>query len=183
MSRVGKKPIQIPAGVEVKIENGTIIVKGPKGSLSKEIPAGILVEQKEKEIVVSPKSINKRNKALWGLMRMLISNMVDGVTKGFEKKLEMEGVGFRANVQGTDLVLEVGFSHDVKIPAPEGLKYVMEKNVIIVSGTDKELVGQTAAVIRRVRPPEPYKGKGIRYQGEIIRRKLGKKAATAGGAG
>jgi large subunit ribosomal protein L6 len=183
MSRVGKKPIQIPAGVEVKIEEGKISAKGPKGFISKEIPAGILVELKEKEIVVSPKSINKRNKALWGLVRMIISNMADGVTKGFEKKLEMEGVGFRANIQGNDLVLEVGFSHDVKVPAPEGIKYSMEKNVIVVSGADKELVGQTAAVIRRVKPPEPYKGKGIRYQGEVIRRKLGKKAATAGGAG
>ncbi|MFA5742536.1 MAG: 50S ribosomal protein L6 [Candidatus Paceibacterota bacterium] len=183
MSRVGKKPIQIPAGVEVKIEDEKINVKGIKGSISKEIPAGILVEQKEKEIIVSPKSINKRNKALWGLMRMIISNMVDGVTKGFDKKLEMEGVGFKANIQGNDLVLEVGFSHNVKVPAPEGIKYSMEKNVIVVSGIDKELVGQTAAVIRRVKPPEPYKGKGIRYQGEIIRRKLGKKAATAGGAG
>ena len=183
MSRVGKKPIQIPAGVEVKIEDGNISAKGPKGSISKEIPAGILVELKEKEITVSPKSINKRNKALWGLVRMIIFNMVDGVTKGFEKKLEMEGVGFRSNVQGNDLVLEVGFSHDVKVPAPEGIKYSMEKNVIVVSGIDKELVGQTAAVIRRVKPPEPYKGKGIRYQGEIIRRKLGKKAAAAGGAG
>ncbi len=183
MSRVGKKPIQIPAGVEVKIEDGKISAKGPKGFISKEIPAGILVELKEKEVVVSPKSINKRNKALWGLVRMIISNMVDGVTKGFEKKLEMEGVGFRSNIQGNDLVLEVGFSHDVKVPAPEGIKYSMEKNVIVVSGIDKELVGQTAAVIRRVKPPEPYKGKGIRYQGEVIRRKLGKKAATAGGAG
>jgi large subunit ribosomal protein L6 len=181
MSRVGKKPIQIPAGVEVKIENGAIVVKGPKGFISKNIPAGILVEQKEKEILVSPKSINKKNKSLWGLMRMIISNMVDGVTKGFEKKLEMEGVGFRANVQGNDLVLEVGFSHDVKLPAPEGIKYSMEKNVIVVSGIDKELVGQTAAVVRRIKKPEPYKGKGIRYQGEIIKRKLGKKAATAGG--
>ena len=183
MSRVGKKPIQIPAGVEVKIEDGKISAKGPKGFISKEIPAGILVELKEKEVVVSPKSINKRNKALWGLVRMIISNMVDGVTKGFEKKLEMEGVGFRSNIQGNDLVLEVGFSHDVKVPAPEGIKYSMEKNVIVVSGIDKELVGQTAAVIRRVKPPEPYKGKGIRYQGEVVRRKLGKKAATAGGAG
>jgi large subunit ribosomal protein L6 len=182
MSRVGKKPIQILPESEVKIENGTISVKGPKGTLSREIPAGILVEMKEKEIIITPVSINKRNKSLWGLMRMLISNMVEGTVKGFDKKLEMEGVGFKANVEGNNLVLEVGFSHDVKIPAPEGIKFAVEKGVIIVSGADKEAVGQIAAIIRRVRPPEPYKGKGIRYQGEIIRRKLGKKAATAGGA-
>lgn len=180
MSRVGKKPIQIPAAVEIKIEQGMIAAKGPKGSLSKKIPEGILVEQKEKEVIVSPKSVNKRNKALWGLMRMIISNMVEGAEKGFEKKLEMQGVGYKANVQGNDLVLEVGFSHDVKLPAPEGISFSMEKNVIVVSGIDKELVGQAAAVIRRVRPPEPYKGKGIRYQGEVIRRKVGKKAAGAG---
>ncbi|MDD4624873.1 MAG: 50S ribosomal protein L6 [Candidatus Pacebacteria bacterium] len=181
MSRVGKKPIQIPAGVEIKIEGNAISVKGPKGAISREIPEGILIEQKENEILVSPKSINKRNKSLWGLMRMLISNMVDGVQKGFEKKLEMQGVGFKANVQGSDLVLEVGFSHDVKLSAPEGIAYSAEKNIITVSGIDKEKVGQAAAVIRRVRPPEPYKGKGIRYQGEYVRRKLGKKAT--GGAG
>ncbi|MFA5387859.1 MAG: 50S ribosomal protein L6 [Candidatus Paceibacterota bacterium] len=181
MSRVGKKPIQIPAGVEIKIEGNAISVKGPKGAISREIPEGILIEQKENEILVSPKSINKRNKSLWGLMRMLISNMVDGVQKGFEKKLEMQGVGFKANVQGSDLVLEVGFSHDVKLSAPEGIAYSAEKNIITVSGIDKEKVGQAAAVIRRVRPPEPYKGKGIRYQGEYVRKKLGKKAT--GGAG
>lgn len=181
MSRVGKKPIQILPGTEVKIEDGRITVKGSKGTLIKEIPAGVSVEIKGSEITVSPVAMNKKNRSLWGLMRMIISNMVEGTSKGFEKRLEMEGVGYRASVQGNDLVLEVGFSHDVKIPAPEGIKFSMDKAVIVISGIDKEAVGQIAAVIRRVRPPEPYKGKGIKYQGEVIKRKLGKKAATSGG--
>lgn len=182
MSRVGKKPVQIPTGVEVKIDSEMISVKGPKGSISKPIPVGVLVERKENEIIVNPVSMNKRNKALWGLVRMIISNMVEGSVKEFEKKLELQGVGFRANVQGKELVLEVGFSHNVKIPAPEGIKFAVEKSVITISGIDKELVGQIAATIRRVRPPEPYKGKGIRYLGEYVKIKLGKKAAGAAGA-
>ena len=179
MSRVGKKPIQIPQGVEVKISGQKVMVRGPKGELSREVRPEIGVEVKEGKILVSPKIETKKTKALWGLTRALIANMIKGVTEGYEKKLEIEGIGFRASVEGENLVLSVGFTHPVKIKAPEGIKFSVEKNIITVSGTDKELVGQMAAKIRAIRPPEPYKGKGIRYVGERVRRKVGKKAATA----
>lgn len=179
MSRVGKKPIQIPQGVEVKISGQKVMVRGPKGELSREVRPEIGVEVKEGKILVSPKIETKKTKALWGLTRALIANMIKGVTEGYEKKLEIEGIGFRASVEGENLVLSVGFTHPVKIKAPEGIKFSVEKNIITVSGTDKELVGQMAAKIRAIRPPEPYKGKGIRYVGEQVRRKVGKKAATA----
>ncbi|MFA5087232.1 MAG: 50S ribosomal protein L6 [Candidatus Paceibacterota bacterium] len=181
MSRIGKKSIQISAGVEVKSVDGLIEVKGPKGSLSMKPVDAVNVAISEKEIVITPKNMEDKNaSAFWGLTRTLISNMVDGVTKGFEKKMELNGVGFKVRVEGKDLVLDVGFSHPVKIPAPEGISFLAEKNVITVMGIDKGLVGQVAATIRKIRPPEPYKGKGIKYQGEIIRKKLGKKAAGAG---
>ena len=179
MSRVGKKPIQIPQGVEVKISDHRVVIKGPKGELSREVRPEIGVEVKEGKILVSPKIETKKTKALWGLTRALIANMIKGVTEGYERKLEIEGVGFRASVEGENLVLSVGFTHPVKIKAPEGIKFSVEKNIITVSGTDKELVGQMAAKIRAIRPPEPYKGKGIRYVGERVRRKVGKKAVTA----
>lgn len=181
MSRIGKKPIQILDGVEVKSANGLIEVKGPKGFLSMKPVDSVSVVIEDKEIIITPKNIeDKKASAFWGLTRTLISNMVDGVTKGFEKKMELNGVGFKVRVEGKDLVLDVGFSHPVKILAPEGISFLAEKNVITVMGIDKGLVGQIAATIRKIRPPEPYKGKGIRYQGEIIRKKLGKKAAGAG---
>jgi large subunit ribosomal protein L6 len=179
MSRIGKKPIQIPEGVQVEIHQNKIRVEGPKGKLEKNIPSEIDVQIKEGMILVSPKSKTKKAKALWGTIRQIIYNMVEGVTKGFEKKLEMEGLGYRASVSGDELVLEVGFSHPVKIKKPEGINFSVEKNIITVSGIDKELVGQIAANIRRVRPPDPYKGKGIRYLGEVIRKKAGKKAVAA----
>jgi large subunit ribosomal protein L6 len=196
MSRVGKKPISIPENVEVKIEDSKVTVKGPKGELSREVRPEIKVEVrpvksdevgakqfnrvKDKEIVVSPQKESKETQAFWGLTRALIANMVKGVTEGYEKKLEIQGVGFKANLEGQDLVLNVGFSHPVKIKAPEGTNFSVEKNIITVSGIDIEKVSQTAAKIRKIKPPEPYKGKGIKYLGEQIRRKLGKKAVTTG---
>lgn len=182
MSRIGKKPIEIPKDVEVKVESNTVIIKGPQGELQKELPFEIKIEIKDDKIFVTPGKETKRTKALWGLFRTLISNMVEGVTKGYEKKLEMHGVGYKANLEEEDLILLVGFSHSVKIDKVEGIKFLVEKSIITISGIDKELVGQIAAKIRKVRPPEPYKGKGIRYLGEEIRRKTGKKAATTEGA-
>jgi len=151
-----------------------VTVKGPKGEISREFRPEVKVEVKDGKIFVQ-----SDDKAFWGLSRALIYNQVQGVTQGYEKKLEIEGVGYRAGLEGEDLVLNVGFSQPVKIKKPEGIQFSVDKNVITVSGVDKELVGQTAARIRKVRPPEPYKGKGIRYQGEQIRRKLGKKAVGA----
>jgi len=183
MSRIGKKPIEILKSVEVKVENNRVIVKGPKGELQKEVPSEIKIEIKDDKIFVSPKKETKRTKAFWGLFRTLIFNMIKGVIDGYEKKLEIHGVGYKANLEGEDLVLLAGFSHSVKINKVEGIKFSVEKNIITVSGIDKQLVGQVAAKIRKVRPPEPYKGKGIRYLGEEVRRKSGKKVATTEGAG
>lgn len=180
MSRIGKKPILIPENVEVKMEGQKVIIKGPKGELSREIRPEIKIDTKGGEILVSPQLEGKKTKALWGLTRALILNMTKGVTEGYEKKLEIEGLGFKANLEGENLLLYVGFSHPVKIKTPPGIKFSIEKNIITVSGTDKELVGQISSVIRRVKPPEPYKGKGIKYLGEQIRKKLGKKAVTTG---
>ena len=178
MSRVGKKPILIPENVEVKIEGQRVIIKGPKGELSREIRPEIKVEVKGNQILVLPQKETKQTKAFWGLTRTLLANMVKGVTEGYEKKLEIEGLGFKALIEGENLKLLVGFSHPVEIKAPQDIKFLVEKNVITVSGIDKEKVGILAATIRKVKPPEPYKGKGVRYQGEIVRRKAGKKAAT-----
>lgn len=178
MSRVGKKPILIPEKTEVKIEGNVITVKGSKGELSREFRPEIMVEAKENKIFVSPRIENKQTRALWGLTRALIFNMVKGVTEGFERKLEIEGLGFKAQVAGSDLELFVGFSHSVKVKAPENVNFAVEKNIITVSGPDLEKVSQTAAKIRKVKPAEPYKGKGIKYLGEVIRRKVGKKVAT-----
>ncbi len=177
MSRIGKKPVLIVPGVEVKELEGRIDVKGPKGQLFLEVPSEIKIEIKDNEISFSLLKEDKKTKSLWGLMRTLTSNMIEGVTKGFEKKLEINGVGFKARVEGKDLFLDVGYSHPVKVDAREGIEFKVEKNVITVSGIDKELVGQIAAEVRRVKKPEPYKGKGIKYVDEVIRRKLGKKAA------
>ncbi|KPJ73358.1 50S ribosomal protein L6 [Parcubacteria bacterium DG_74_1] len=178
MSRIGRKPILIPGDAEVKIEGNVIIAKGPKGELSKEFRPEITIEIKESRIFVSPRIENKQTRALWGLTRALISNMVKGVTEGFEKKLEIEGLGFKAQVTGNDLELFIGFSHSVKVRAPENVKFTVEKNIITVSGPDLEKVSQIAAKIRKTKPAEPYKGKGIKYLGEVIRRKVGKKVVT-----
>jgi len=176
MSRIGKKPIEIPQGVEVNIENNLVSVKGPKGELERYIRPEIKIEKKDNELIVAPDKETKRTNALWGLSRTLIANMIEGVTNGFEKKLEIHGVGYRASLEGEDLVLLMGFSHPVKIEKIEGIKFEVQKTNITVLGINKELVGQMAARIRKVRPPEPYKGKGIRYEGEYVRRKAGKKA-------
>lgn len=180
MSRVGKKPILIPEGVEVKIEGNTVTILGPKGELSQEIRPEIKVEVKEDKIFVSVRTESKQSKALWGLFRTLLSNMIEGVTSEFEKKLEIQGIGFRAELEGEELSLYVGFTQPIKIKIPKEIKISVEKNIITVSGINKEIVGQMAAIIRKVKPPEPYKGKGIRYLGEQVRRKVGKKVVTAG---
>lgn len=179
MSRIGKKPILIPEGVEVKIEDNKVTIKGPKGELQKEIRPEIKLEVKKDKILVTPQRKTKETKAFWGLTRALVFNMIKGVTEGYEKKLQLEGVGYKANLEEKDLVLQVGFSHPVKIEKPEGVNFLIEKNIITVSGIDKEFIGQIAAKIRKVRPPEPYKGKGIRYVGEEVRRKTGKKVISA----
>lgn len=180
MSRIGKKPILIPQGVEVKIEGQIIKVLGPKGELSQEIRPEIKVEIKEGKLFVLPKLETKKTKAFWGSIRAILANLIKGVTEGYEKKLEIEGLGFKAQLSGDTLLLYVGFSHPVEIKAPAGIKFSVDKNIITISGIDKEKVSQTAAIIRKVKPPEPYKGKGIRYLGEKIRKKMGKKAVTVG---
>jgi len=181
MSRIGKQPILIPDNVEVKINNNLLLVKGPKGELSIEMHRDIDVEIKDKEILVKLKNIKKEDTAIWGTYRALIANMVEGVSKGFEKRLLFEGVGFKVAVNGNKLVLNLGFSHPIEIEAPKGIEFKVEKNNIIVSGPDKNFVGQVAAKIRAAKKPEPYKGKGIRYEKEVIRRKAGKKAASVTG--
>jgi len=177
MSRIGKQPIEIPEGVEVKIDQDEIRVKGPKGELAQEIPNEIEVTIKDNQVIVNPKKKTKNSPALWGLLRTLIANMVEGVINGYQKQLEIEGVGYRAILEGDKLVLSLGFSHSVEVTAPQGIEFKVEKNLITVSGIDKQMVGQIAADIRAKRKPEPYKGKGIHYLGEVIRRKAGKKAA------
>ncbi len=178
MSRVGKLPIKIPDGVEVKINNNIVMVKGPKGSLEKEMHPSMDILLEDNQVVVKRPSDTKQHKALHGLTRSLIANMVEGVTKGFQKVLEIHGVGYRAAKQGNKLVLNVGYSHPVEIPQPEGIEIeVPQNNKIVIKGIDKEKVGTLAAKIRAVREPEPYKGKGIRYENEYVRRKEGKTGA------
>ena len=177
MSRIGKKPIEIPDGVTVDVKPGLVSVKGPKGELSQAIRPEMKVEQEDSTLTVSRPSDRGEHRALHGLTRSLIANMVEGVTSGYERRLEIQGVGYRARLQGKALELSVGFSHTVSISAPEGIEFeVPQATEVIVRGIDKQLVGEIAARIRRVRPPEPYKGKGIRYQGEYVRRKVGKRA-------
>lgn len=180
MSRIGKKPIEIPKEVKVQIDGQKVLVEGPKGKLEKEFRPEIGIEIKEGKIFLFPKIETKMTKALWGTYRQLIANMIEGVQKGYQKQLEIEGLGYRAEMEGENLVLRVGYSHPVKISPPAGIKISVEKNIITVSGIDKELVGQVAAKIREAKPAEPYKGKGIKYVGEKIRRKVGKKAGVAG---
>ena len=176
MSRIGKMPIAIPAGVTVEIaENNKVTVKGPKGTLERVLPSEMDIKMEGSEIVVSRPNDLKKMKSLHGLTRTLINNMVIGVTEGYEKKLEVNGVGYRAQKQGKKLVLSLGYSHPVEMEDPEGLETVLDgQNIIVVKGIDKEKVGQYAAEIRAKRAPEPYKGKGIKYADEVIRRKVGK---------
>jgi large subunit ribosomal protein L6 len=178
MSRIGKKPIEVPAGVLVALDPGRVTVSGPKGELRQEVPARMKIEQTEGgAIVVTRPTERGDDRALHGLTRSLIANMVEGVTNGFEKRLEIQGVGYRAALAGTNLELQVGYSHSVRITPRDGISFeVPAPTQIVVRGIDKQVVGQTAAEIRKVRPPEPYKGKGIRYEGEFVRRKVGKRA-------
>jgi large subunit ribosomal protein L6 len=177
MSRIGRQPIELPAGVNVAISPGRVQVNGPLGELSQQVPDRMTIEQKDGEILVTRPTERGEDRALHGLTRSLIANMVEGVTKGFEKNLEIQGVGYRAALRGSDLELNVGYSHPVVIKAPAGITFdVPAPTQIVVKGTDKQAVGQIAADIRKTRPPEPYKGKGIRYQGEYVRRKVGKRA-------
>jgi len=181
MSRVGKKPIVIPSGVEVKLSQEAtagltmVTVKGAKGTLKVELPKGVNIEQKDQQLELTIKDIeDTKGKALWGLARSLVNNAVVGVTQGFVKNLEINGVGFKVALQGKKLVLNVGFSHQVEYPLPEGISAEVEKNTIKILGIDKQVVGQVAAEIRHIKKPEPYKGKGIKYVDEQIRRKAGK---------
>lgn len=176
MSRLGKQPVMLPSGVEVTLADGTLTVKGPKGTLSRAMHKDVAVSVEGNTVTVTPSKETDKAYALWGTFAAHIRNMVAGVTEGFTKVLEIEGVGYRAEMRGNSLVLNMGFSHPVEMPLPEGISASVEKNVITLSGTDKEQVGQFAADVRKVKKPEPYKGKGIRYQGEYIIRKQGKKA-------
>ena len=176
MSRIGKKAISIPSGVTVTIDAQTVSVKGPKGQLAWTVAEEIEVKQEGGELTLAPREDTTRARAMWGLSRTLVSNMVEGVTKGYEQTLELVGVGYRAALKGTALSLQLGFSHEVDIPPPDGLSFVVPRPVEIrIAGIDKQAVGEMAARIRRIRPPEPYKGKGVRYAGEKVRRKEGKK--------
>jgi len=180
MSKIGKKPIIIPDGVTVKVTGKEVHVKGSKGELSLIADKAINIELKDKEINLSIGESTKENKSIWGTTRMLIDNMIQGVSQGFEKRLEIQGIGFKAALQGKNkIILSVGFTHPVEHTAPEGVEFKLDKNIIIVSGIDKQKVGQITAEIRASKPPEPYLGKGIRYVGEVVKRKAGKKVVTA----
>jgi large subunit ribosomal protein L6 len=177
MSRIGKRPIEIPSGVSIAIDPGRVAVTGPLGSLQQQVPVRMQIAQEDGTLTVTRPTERGEDRALHGLTRTLIANMVEGVTKGFEKRLEIQGVGYRAALKGNDLELSVGYSHTVLIRPRTGVTFeVPAPTQVVVKGTDKQVVGQTAAEIRKVRPPEPYKGKGIRYEGEYVRRKVGKRA-------
>ena len=181
MSRIGKKPVPVPSGVTVSVDSQSVVVKGPKGELSLVLPGEVDIAQEGEQIVVTRQSDSRTARSCHGLSRTLIANMVEGVSKGFVRKLQLQGVGYRAQVKGRDLVLNVGYSHPVEITPPDGVQFAIEDKgvTVVVSGYDKEVVGNISAQIRAVRPPEPYKGKGIRYENEVVRRKAGK----AGGKG
>jgi large subunit ribosomal protein L6 len=177
MSRIGRQPITVPAGVLVSVDPGRVTVSGPKGELRSVVPQRMKIEQEDGVITVTRPTERGEDRALHGLTRTLVANMVEGVTNGFEKRLEIQGVGYRASMSGTNLELQVGYSHPVRVTPRQGIEFeVPAPTQVIVRGIDKQLVGQTAAEIRKVRPPEPYKGKGIRYEGEYVRRKVGKRA-------
>ena len=176
MSRIGKKAVAIPQGVSATLDGQTVTVKGPKGQLAWTVSEEIEVKQEGAELTLTPRNDTQRARGMWGLSRSLVANMVDGVTKGYEETLELVGVGYRAAMKGNALSMQLGFSHDVDIPAPQGISFAGPKQTEIkISGIDKQQVGEIAAQIRRIRPPEPYKGKGVRYAGEQVRRKEGKK--------
>lgn len=182
MSKLAKKPILIPQGVEAKLNDVVLEFSGKEGKLSVKILPFISVELKDGQIAVGLNQNTKQGRANWGTMASLIKNAIQGVAEGFNKALELEGIGFKASMEGANLVLNVGFTHPVKFTPPEGIKISVEKGVIKIAGANKALVGEAAAKIRKIYPPEPYKGKGIRYQGEVVRRKAGKKVAGAGAA-
>ncbi|MBD2082099.1 50S ribosomal protein L6 [Leptolyngbya sp. FACHB-17] len=175
MSRIGKRPITLPAKVTVAINGQEVVVKGPKGELSRVLPAGVTIETEGDTVTVNRVNDSRMARERHGLCRTLVANMVEGVANGFQRRLEIQGVGYRAAVQGKNLNLSMGYSHPVLIEPPDGIQFQVENNTnVIVTGIDKEIVGNTAAKVRSVRPPEPYKGKGIRYAGEAVRRKVGK---------
>ena len=176
MSRIGKKAVSIPSGVTLTLDGQTVAVKGPKGSLSWTVAEEIEMKIEGGELSFTPRDDSKRAKSMWGLSRTLVGNMVHGVTVGYQQSLELVGVGYRAALKGPNLAMQLGFSHEVDVPPPAGVTFAVPKQTeIIISGIDKQAVGEIAAVIRRIRPPEPYKGKGVRYSGETVRRKEGKK--------
>jgi len=176
MSRIGKKPITIPAGVTVTVDGQTVAVKGPKGQLSWTVSEEMVIKQEDGSISMAPRDSSTRGRAMWGLSRNLVDNMVVGVTTGYEKTLELVGVGYRAAMKGQALSMQLGFSHEVDIAAPAGITFAVPRPVEVkIAGIDKQLVGEIAARIRKIRPPEPYKGKGVRFAGETVRRKEGKK--------
>jgi large subunit ribosomal protein L6 len=176
MSRIGKKAVVIPAGVTIAVEGQTVSVKGPKGALSWTVSDEIEITQSAGDLTLAPRAETTRAKAMWGLSRTLVNNMVVGVTQGYEETLELVGVGYRAAMSGNALSMQLGFSHEVNVPPPAGISFAVPRPVEIkIAGIDKQLVGETAAKIRKIRPPEPYKGKGVRYGGEVVRRKEGKK--------
>jgi large subunit ribosomal protein L6 len=176
MSRIGKKPIEIPNGVTITLDGQNVTVKGPKGQLAWTVAEEIELRQENGAVTLAPREDTQRARAMWGLSRSLLGNMVEGVTKGFERNLELVGVGYRAAMKGKALSLQLGYSHDVDLPAPDGITFAVGKPTEVkISGIDKQAVGEMAARIRKIRPPEPYKGKGVRYAGEQVRRKEGKK--------
>jgi len=176
MSRIGKKPISIPADVTVGVDGQTVSVKGPKGEMSWTVTDEIVIKREGAELTFSPRDDSTRARAMWGLSRTLVNNMVVGVTTGYVQTLELVGVGYRAAMKGQGLAMQLGFSHEVDVPAPAGISFTVPRPVEVrIAGIDKQLVGETAARIRKIRPPEPYKGKGVRFLGEKVRRKEGKK--------
>lgn len=176
MSRIGKKPVAIPAGVTASLNGADLTVKGPKGELALKLVSDVIASQDEASITITPNGDTKQARSMWGMQRTLVANMVEGVSTGFTKKLEISGVGYRAAMKGSSLNLQLGFSHDIDFPVPAGIKVeTPDQTTILISGIDKQQVGETAAKIREYRKPEPYKGKGIKYEGEYIFRKEGKK--------
>jgi len=179
MSRVGRQPIPVPSGVEVKIEGSSVSVKGPKGQLERSFDPEMEIAMSDGVVTVTRPTDQPRHRSLHGLTRSLLANMVEGVTDGFERTLEIHGVGYKAEKRGNGLVFQLGFSHPVDFPAPDGIEFALDSPTLVkVQGIDKQMVGEVAARIRQIRPPEPYKGKGVRYQNEHVRRKAGKAAAT-----
>jgi large subunit ribosomal protein L6 len=178
MSRVGRKPVVLPKGVNVSVSNGQVAVKGPKGELKKSVPTGVTVKAAGTELTVERADDSRENRAKHGMMRALVANMVKGVSDGFERRLEINGVGYRAEVAGQKLTMALGFSHPVNFELPKGISAKVDKNILILMGIDREMLGETASKIREIRPPEPYKGKGIKYVEEHIKRKVGKTGAA-----